>query len=1034
MDGSGEAFEPVLPGLQDTYWNNVEKCSELVSGDSNYKTLNLFYRTVKLWYSVAEKSQEEKVALVGPLYATILKRVESNYSVPRSRANNVVCVLYKQMKDLEIPCDEISVVESEIKSILLQDNADASLPLVQLISSKEFYSDVFIIRLKEFIVQNPIRGRFAVEKLSNLLKLCEAKPKHQKAVRKLYGSFVECLAYTLKKRNDLETSMKLLHVVPNDMINDDRLVQPLQDFMRDFGKDVSDLSLAGQFFLSIIGREDITLAKILQQYAISSELDSFNPFIDVETNRIDVIHVLYSALTRKKHYVNELFRSSISDFPGLPTDFKLVYGLEKLYGIHKISVDDTVQLLKKLKEYIDQLPPQQTHSDIVQSLIQNIRWIFKMSSWAASVLSSNVDVMCRREVSETLRTNVFRNLLNGDSPLSTLKRYNMFDQEIELDELVESELINLLEEHHDYVDVMILKGLLGIRLSIEWLILPDMVNDDNDTLEETDESELIEEQKRIRTLIQSISDLKFRTEVLENMFSLLFLTKQDISDGNETLIEDGAYDDSDQKEPSAAKKRTPTLSSNTASLNVVITSNSNFLCVNECVPKYLALMKDLTFQAQTELRRSRSGSDCDVDQKQRVTVPSSVKDLDEAKIRLTVLLQYISEAQWRYSVIEPAFVGSNQPKINLNASRAYNFDPYDNMWQIDSETGSSTAAEDNDDRKSKAPVFSSVVPCMLATPDQLLRYCLIENHIDRAKQVFKLFERKLTDTPEAKELFIAEKKRELNSRLKQVCSPPKKHVSRIAETAARGMKVSQVHSVYHEFLMEIGTLTNRKSDANVLLLDFGLTTASNVELSQAALECSLWNPDIDPHRHVSEKIQVFLSKLSSLILVTRDTNASKSASLPSLIAYNALPTLFTKPETLTAESVKSNKLKVCIEDLKQIISQEFTEDHDLSLSLSTVASVLGRPDREKASGKKLVVLYQKLLRLCPPGKYNYLKALFYHVRRVSRVLTECNERRSSHSRDDLVTVGWIIFFSTVPESLGNTLSHGPEGWHIASSR
>ncbi|RWS25810.1 Zinc finger FYVE domain-containing protein-like protein, partial [Leptotrombidium deliense] len=420
----------------------------------------------------------------------------------------------------------------------------------------------------------------------------------------------------------------------------------------------------------------------------------------------------------------------------------------------------------------------------------------------------------------------------------------------------------------------------------------------------------------------------------------------------------------------------------------------NFLFPSELVPEYLSLLKDIVIETQTSLftiQRSNSTDNEEFPEMQQVYVSSSVLSLNDCKLRLKLLESRLSEAQWRYVVIEPTFVKQHNDKElhiadSVCESSANESDEFEKKSGIDNFT-----SNDECILTQEREVFSSVIPCMLASPDQLLRYCLIERKIDKAKEVYKLFVDSLKNTEEAFELLVIEKYQDLSSKLKLLtkkkCSSTA--LSRIAETAAKGLQRSEVQALLHEFYLLINSETDGVIDSNRLAVDFALTSSPSLCLSQIILESSSNSCPSETERDnvVNDKLRSFMSNLSSVITSALNSELQSKEDLGYLLS-SSLEDIFSEPSSQRIEYENISKIKSSVLILKQ--------------QLFSGQSVVSPCDSQSIPDtRKVLTEYQKLIRMSPIGKNSYLNALFLHIRKVSKALNECKKRSESFTKEDL---------------------------------
>ena len=430
-----------------------------------------------------------------------------------------------------------------------------------------------------------------------------------------------------------------------------------------------------------------------------------------------------------------------------------------------------------------------------------------------------------QDIEETIKESMIKSFLNSRSPLEVLSNLDLINNltnlpvhaqsDLEIEDSSFEETINELESllkslYHQ--EVAVFNGFLAIKLTLIWLVNgidffhkssnvssdgsvdgsfdddiilgPDevLVEDELD-IDDGDEREKLIKKLINKCLMKINNQVCFKTEILENMFSILFCTKSDLKQQVIDAMDADEFNDTSDFSNGSNSTRT----------------NNNYLVSNEIVPKFLLFLKDSIFETQSALRNQlmgRSpddGHDEDDDGYMRTSsINCSIQDLNECKIRLNNLLNYINDASWRYSVIEPAFrsssaaiddndsigtAGQERDTESLHSARLSELrslgtrsDSRDTDQHRLSRQSSSTLST----KRRRSP--QSVIPCMLASPCHLLKYCLLEGQFDRAKQVYKLFESQLTGSEQVLQLVISEKRRQMSETLRSMYQ---KHLGRI---------------------------------------------------------------------------------------------------------------------------------------------------------------------------------------------------------------------------------------------------------------
>jgi hypothetical protein len=423
---------------------------------------------------------------------------------------------------------------------------------------------------------------------------------------------------------------------------------------------------------------------------------------------------------------------------------------------------------------------------------------------------------------------------------------------------------------------------------------------------------------------------------------------------------------------------TPTTSS-------IFLGTTYFLCPNSLVPQLLSMLKDAIIDTQAALFAYNYNKS---DEIRAISLECSIKSLSECKVRIETLMKYVSEAQWRYSVIKPAFYKSllvyekKKSKINPLLSDYNELESEEIIDEREFLRSISSASGSDNEKKQSKEIFSSLISCMLASPTQLLRYSLLEGQIDRAKQVVKLFENSLKDTEEVKELAIIEKWKELTSKLRSLMTPQKtSNVSKIGEIAATGLRTTQIQSIIHELMLELEVNDLTK---NSIVIDFALTTSPSIDISEIILDAILQNQKVSDC--FPEKINSLLLKIRTMIADLSKEYDNKS------ISFSTLLTHYTEKENFWDANAYREQKKI----EKQLgFAYEELHKHLTELQSKSDDEPTTPPITYSNDSKRTTFLFEKMLRFCPNGKFQYLKTLFYYVRKVSKALYECRKRSNS---------------------------------------
>ena len=586
------------------------------------------------------------------------------------------------------------------------------------------------------------------------------------------------------------------------------------------------------------------------------------------------------------------------------------------------------------------------------------------------------------------------------------------------------------------------KGFIVIRLAMIWLING-----------KTDEEDLNAIPLQIRNYLKKILPLNFRAELLENLFSLLFLNQDDLLLNNE--------DSSSNENSSSSKsiKSTPSISNSLVNLTNLIRptdegeielntklnkllldndehhqsnrnqtkklnkntfaffqTSDNFLFPNELVYEFILLLKECTLQTQNTLVKFN----CKLDENElkrletEFNLNCSICDLKETKLHLDNLLSYLDFAELRFSVLEPAFFQQKQQQqinsINENisySSEATTFDNVSNDGDIEFESmndnkhqqenrqsssrlsysnqfshsnaaiATSTANQSTMLNKSNYGITHSIISCMLAPHDQLLRFCLIEDHLEKAKQVFNLFLNDLQASNEALELFVLEKWHSLAMNTYEIYSTDYRVNKEL-------FKLNLISFLDDRFLVE---LKNKypKFDTFSFLTDFALTNAATLEISNFLIEIGQ-----EQENRSNERVIQFVKKFKNLLDLFHSNKQYCNLSVSSVLDRCMDINIFESPSKFNEELEKKQNLIKCVNEIRDVLSIDEKQYYDEQQH--QLSSDNNKNQTTQLDLRKLTVEYKKLLSLCASKKYNYLKALFYYVQKVTKVLQECKKR------------------------------------------
>jgi hypothetical protein len=921
---------------EDYIWTQIE----LSANESNYELcealLNVWFNKCKLF---------DKSSLKQTIADFLFNCFKQNFQ------NQNLWFIYQIIKKFNLE-DILNENEIQIK-LILRNSFDVNESQVYdlLNASKSdnlsLIDEKVVIIIRNFILSKPKIANLLIDLFND-----------SKSLNYIYS---QCLIHALKNGNKT-LLLDILTVFPDEEINkNNKLLEEVCDQILSLNNNnnKSNNNSILLLYKSALLRKT---PKLIERLSNIRSFKSKKLLFDCQNEKFNFKQCFLLATNHKKHFINELLEDENVSFH-LPPKQRLFF---LIYALHKndfkterfLRIETEINKLVFDCEQISSL----TKSDpVIKSLIRRLRFIISFTNWCFEKIETNAN-----NNSIYNKFNIFQTLLFGESPLKVLSKYGFLSNDLN-DGLVE-EICDLLTDY-DESELMIFRGFLALRFSIMWIILADNDSEDNNF------------EDQILSLLKKIFPINFRVEVLENIFSLLFLTQNE-------LTESGAEEDDYSEETVANKEFTSvmaTLMTPTLTTSSIPLGTTYFLCPNSLVPQLLSMLKDAIIDTQAALFSYNYKKS---DEIRAINLESSIKSLSECKVRIETLMKYVSEAQWRYSVIKPAFYKSlsvyemKKSKINPLLRDDNELESEEIIDEREFLRSISSASGSDNEKKQSKQIFSSLISCMLASPTQLLRYSLLEGQIDRAKQVVKLFENSLKDTEEVKELAIIEKWKELTSKLRSLMTPQKtSNVSKIGEIAATGLRTTQIQSIIHELMLELEVNDLTK---NSIVIDFALTTSPSIDISEIILDAILQNQKVSDC--FPEKINSLLHKIRTMIADLSKEYDNKS------ISFSTLLTHYTEKENFWDANAYREQKKI----EKQLgIAYEELHKHLTELQSKSDDEPTASPITNSNDSKRTTVLFEKMLRFCPNGKFQYLITLFYYVRKVSKALYECRKRSNS---------------------------------------
>ena len=1021
----------LFPQNQCILWDAVtDAAAAAVTKQGDWLSLNLleFACSVYLNYTqdINANSSSYCRPLVSPdiaktkvtgVYQDLLEQLTAKASSPSDQAK-ITCILITQAQCLGLFTShnyQLQREESSLK-LFLHENQLQHLLKYASASSCSAFSSQLVGQLTNLLLENPFLAHAVINKFQDILSISpKTKDSHPLWPRLITNCLFDKLT---NAEGDGQVFCQLLHLLPEDESYSQIVLSA--DLSSILPPGYSDTN---SFLMTcLISRPSTKLYNAIYDFKWQQESSSpkllFKSNEDVSNplNNLDITSCLLLALREKTHFIDRLISYDISTYDLLPKIWRLFYLVIKIHlsrvnfgrsisfessprtvkipplEVQKSATQSQLTLyLEKLQELITiNFVRLSNYSQLTTNLVTRLQWIFKLTDWAFSQVGPTASPFVNQTY---LKESLVMNLINCEPALHTLSKFGILKSLNFSSDTTTNELVLLLHDSNLKTEIMILFSYLALALAFKWLFkiganenkdssVKSSSSDqaDNDSLtgehSDVDDAEYDEDDykeadensefgSRLKFLVNNIKILTLRTEVLENMYSFLFLTRSDLTDKS---CEEGEEE-------------------------------SQFLAVNNNVFRYLAVLKDMIFETQritwsitrkldskkpdyeyddSELEYFEPASELEV---------TSIKSLAEAKSRLDTLMRLVNEANWRYSVVESAVT---EEKNILDVCQG------ENKCQ------------------------HSIMRYMLSSPTELLRFALVSGHVERARQVYRLFDKQLAQCDEVTQLLVIEKINDLYDKIKLLLmNHQKKQAHPPLYSSPSGMRssemeikqnlqLSQFLLILDKFLADVSALD--PPFASIILIDYALTKCTNLDVTQLALDMGL---KYFPKSQTKGKMLDFLLQLGKLI--TNLKNASHTyeyeMSLPQLLVSNFHPNLFTTPNVLLQEAIHHKKLKECVEDIRQLLFSETIYDTEREsiqfaransgypMDYSNVYShaTSSSPASSGQDSKNLIVLFQKLLRLVPCGKHNFLKGLFYHVRRVSEVLNECKQRSRSLS-------------------------------------
>ncbi|KAJ6217183.1 hypothetical protein RDWZM_008340 [Blomia tropicalis] len=723
------------------------------------------------------------------------------------------------------------------------------------------------------------------------------------------------------------------------------------------------------------------------------------------------------AAHENKHFISQ-FRNvycrkhvNVVDISRLPVKTQIIITLISLYDLINSNQNDTNQfveniskfestvsnlLLRYESEYLDKV---ELDDGIFSAIVEKLRFVLEFIDWCHKHINNgNVD-------RNTFCYNIIVSLLSGTSPLKILSNHgflelnsnNLYQESLNYDSLC------TLIAQFDNNESMILKGFVILRSIFLCILAKD---DDN----------VYFEASNVKNLIQNITPIEFRIELLENIFCLLFLNK---SDFNHHLNLNSSEDEDYLDETITMSKSNSNIHHNEESIKLArkrlfsetFAKTTCFLCPNWIIPKILEVLKDVLYKTSSDIYQMSHITTSDQSLENEEINDSHFK---ECKQRITTLIKYVGDAHFRYDVIRPAF--------------------YKNIQSVQ------TKEPLKDEFIDEGNVNRDLISTNSSDTDQK-NHVQLNTSLENAVKIARLFQDDLKDSKELKELQLVEYFSELHSkictiqstysdsstlgRLLNEASTNNETVSsnrfKIGEIANLGIRSSKIQSLIYEMLLKMDKVDNLTK--KMFMIDYALASSPSLEISQAILESvfvynskQLYQTNFSGNQMFPEKVELFLINFQRLITdLANDINTSnlsisdfleKSLTLSSSSTLSSLFPLDAQT-FINSLNLEIQLKKAYCEFYSHLnyVENRFIDEPDLLSPDNPNSDALFWKDSQL-----LLSLFDKINDHCATSKFHYLRTLLLYVRKVSKALVECKKRNQQISKEG--TIDSSLIFST----------------------
>ena len=886
----------------------------------------------------------------------------------------------------------------------------------ELIAEKDDCLQSILIKLRNSLYVNSLSASFVINVFANTFDKCQIIKPELTRLNVFNQIYLQALIHTLKNQNR-PLLIDILIRCPDCMFADEDLLCQIIDYFctsipsSNFSTDNLLLLYSSCLFRStpLLIKQISATRKANYKYRSS--------FIHLKSQYyFDLKECFLLAVYQKKHFINEFlstyFTNSQLDISNLPIKGQIIIILLSLYNlVNTNKKDDNFfnERISRFESSLSELFVQYDSEDngkdrIFTFMVDKLKFMFTFSNWCYENI--NFTKMDRYNFCY----GIIASLLTGNSPLKILSNYGFFDfkfEKISFNEFKEKILCEYICEliaQYDDNEVMILKGFIVLRLIFFYIF-----SNENDNI--------YFDVDQIKSLIENIFPIDYRVEIMENMFSLLFLTKNDLNrDCNFNSSEDEDYMD---ETLSLSKHNSTKILKSKRKFESDCFNASGFICPNWIIPKLLEVLKDILYKTNSDLFSYTYGENKGNYFKLNF---SGLENVDELKSRINILLKYVGDAQFRFDVIRPAFY-KNISVLSAGESKIF-VDECGSDCTSNELTRCVSNSSDTD-HKNQNYLNTSLISCMLASHTQLLCYTLIENRLESSKQIVQLFPEELQNSKELKELFILDYFSELHSKICNVYSNYSVSTTHslsdemeaklnVSELANIGMKASKIQSLIYEMLLKMENIDNETK--KYFMLDYALASSPSLEIAQSILDSIFvqnnflfFQRDKSKHESGNDKMEHFVMNIYKLI-----------GDISHCVNINQLSTAEFLEKMLTFKSLLDSKAFVTNLQNEVNLKKSYLEFHNLLGQLEH--RILDDPgvnqNSIKEDGKQLLFHFDKILTYCPSESFQYLKVLYSYVRKVSKALDECRKRNlNSHKNTiDSATICSSSHFSILKQS------------------